>query len=182
MPFCHTRGDPPEAGQPVSKSLQPASVTPAVGTLHRQTTERLSESPVQVSPVNNNPPALMVDNSSQEDRVSPQSTPSPELIEHEDADTPDHKTLQTPSTTRSESWDDASLRAFFDSGSDIRDLLVVVYDKSNVDPVGSDHPVANSLFREQNAKLAEITTVSFWFFPFHRGRGRLLIVMVTAAR
>ncbi|KAK4233698.1 hypothetical protein C8A03DRAFT_19267 [Achaetomium macrosporum] len=153
------RGDPSEGGQPALRIEQPASGTPAAGTPHQQTAERLSESPIQVSPVNNNPPALMVDNSSQEeDRVSPRSTPSPELIEHEDADTPGHKTLQTPSTTRSESWDDASLRAFFDSGSDIRDLLVVVYDKSNVDPVGSDHPVANSLFREQNAKLAEITT------------------------
>jgi len=102
----------------------------------------------------------MVDNSSQEeDRVSPVSTPSPELIEHEDAaDAPAHKTSTTPSTTRSESWDDASLRAFFDSGSDIRDLLVVVYDKNNVDDVGLDHPIAGSLFREQNAKLAEITT------------------------
>ncbi|KAK3302250.1 uncharacterized protein B0T15DRAFT_496722 [Chaetomium strumarium] len=177
LPQTRPRGDPPEAGPPASRSLQPAGSTSAVGTPHQQTTERLSESPVQVSPVNNNPPALMVDNSSQEeDRASPRSTPSPELIEHEDADTPDHKTLQTPSTTRSESWDDASLRAFFDSSSDIRDLLVVVYDKSNVDPVGSDHPVANSLFREQNAKLAEITTrlddmLGDWLARKQRSRG-----------
>lgn len=103
----------------------------------------------------------MVDNSSQEeDRVSPRSTPSPELIDHDDADTSGLKSSATPSTARSESWDDVSLRAFFDSGSDIRDLLVVVYDKNNVEPVGSEHPVAGSLFREQNAKLAEITTVS----------------------
>jgi hypothetical protein len=146
--------------QPAPPPAQTAPSAPAVS-IPPRTAERLSESPVQVSPVaSSNPPPLMVDNASQEeDRVSPVSTPSPELIEHDDADTSGHKTSTTPSTARSESWDDASLRAFFDSGSDIRDLLLVVYDKNNVDDVGPDHPVAGSLFREQNAKLAEITTV-----------------------
>jgi hypothetical protein len=155
---------PPVADQPapaMAAAAQTAINAPAVNAPSR-VAERLSESPVEVSPISSqNPPPLVVDNSSQEeDRVSPVSTPSPELIEHDEADTPRHKTSATPSTTRSESWDDASLRAFFDSGSDIRDLLVVVYDKNDVDDVGSDHPVTKSLFREQNAKLAEITTVS----------------------
>jgi hypothetical protein len=145
------------AVQQAPTAVQAASSVPAVS-IPPQQAERLSESPVQVSPVtSSNPPPLMVDNSSQEED---RSTPSPELIEHEDADPSGHKTSTTPSTARSESWDDVSLRAFFDSGSDIRDLLVVVYDKNNVDPVPSDHPVVGSLFREQNAKLAEITTVS----------------------
>ncbi|KAK4157096.1 hypothetical protein C8A00DRAFT_29952 [Chaetomidium leptoderma] len=151
----------PSAPAPAA-AAQTASGAPAVSIPPpQQSATRLSESPVQVSPIHSShPPPLMVDNSSQEeDRVSPRSTPSPELIEHDDADTSGHpKKSTTPSTTRSESWDDASLRAFFDSGSDIRDLLVVVYDKNNVESVGSDHPVAGSLFREQNAKLAEITT------------------------
>jgi hypothetical protein len=70
-------------------------------------------------------------------------------------------TTASPTSRSSSSWDDVGLRAFFDSGSDIRDLLVVVFDKTSVDPEPrSDHPVATSLFREQNAKLAEITTVS----------------------
>ncbi|KAK3987938.1 hypothetical protein QBC44DRAFT_371608 [Cladorrhinum sp. PSN332] len=133
-----------------------------------QTRSRVSP---EVSPINtNNPPGLIVDTSSQEEEnpqsPSPRSTPSPtELLnqrdeDEEDADTSGIKdsvatTVSSPRT----SWNDANLRAFFDSGSDIRDLLVVVYDKSNVDPVdASSHPVAGSLFREQNAKLAEITT------------------------
>jgi len=163
---------------------QAASKAPAVS-IPQQAAERLSESPVQVSPAAaaGNPPPLVVDNASQagEDGISPLSTPSPELVEREEAvgsgdasaaaaaaaATPSQKpTSTTPSTTRSESWDDASLRAFFDSGSDIRDLLLVVYDKNDVDDVGLDHPVAGSLFREQNAKLAEITTVSSGF-PRH---------------
>jgi hypothetical protein len=140
---------------------------PPVATPAAQLVEGLSESPVQVSPTNSgNPPPLMVDSSSQEEeRTSPRSTPSPELIEHEDANTPGHKDSMTSATTARSSWDDASLRAFFDSGSDVRDLLVLVYDKNNVDMDPSDHPVASSLFREQNAKLAEITTVCcyHWF-------------------
>jgi len=127
--------------------------------------ERLSESPVQISPVNsNNPPALMGDTSSQEDHSSPISSPSPDLIGAEDVAgahrNQDSITTSTSATTTS-TWNDNNLRAFFDSSTDIRDLLVVVYDKTDVVPAGPDHPVVSTLFREQNAKLAEITTVSF---------------------
>ncbi|KAK4123528.1 hypothetical protein N657DRAFT_655935 [Parathielavia appendiculata] len=155
QPAQAAQGATPAVEQPALAGAQAASRAPAVS-IPPQQAERLSESPVQVSPVNSsNPPPLMVDNSNQEEE---RSTPSPELIEHEDADPAGPKPSTTPSTARSESWDDVSLRAFFDSGSDIRDLLVVVYDKNNVEPVGSDHPIAGSLYREQNAKLAEITT------------------------
>ncbi|KAK3295837.1 uncharacterized protein B0H64DRAFT_323877 [Chaetomium fimeti] len=131
-----------EASQPAPAIVQPTPIAaPAVQIPARTAADGLSDSPVQ-------------------DRVSPVSSPSPELIEHDDAAdmAGSHKMATTPSTTRSESWDDAGLRAFFDSGSDIRDLLLVVYDKNDVDDVGPDHPAAGSLFREQNAKLAEITT------------------------
>lgn len=133
-------------------------------TPRQEKTERLSESPVEISPVtSNNPPPLMVDSSSQEeDPSSERSSPSPELIDREDGDMhgkQDSITTATSATTSS-TWNDASLRAFFDSGSDIRDLLVVVYDKTDVVPAGPEHPIAGTLFKEQNAKLAEITTVS----------------------
>ncbi|KAI1116210.1 hypothetical protein F5Y14DRAFT_90308 [Nemania sp. NC0429] len=132
----------------------------------RSTVERLSESPVQVSPITpSNPPALMGDSSSQDDRPSSVSSPSPELA---DADSGTHRkqdsvaTTTSPTTTSTSTWNDANLRAFFDSGSEIRDLLVMVYDdKLDTAPVGSSHPITSSLFREQNAKLAEMTSVSF---------------------
>ncbi|KAH7041269.1 uncharacterized protein B0I36DRAFT_371543 [Microdochium trichocladiopsis] len=111
-----------------------------------------------VSPVNN-PPALLGDTSSQEDRSSPISSPSPEL---DDIDALTHRnqdsTATTASTATNSTWNDANLRAFFDSGSDIRDMLVVVNDTTDVPPAGPDHPMVSGLFREQNAKLAEITT------------------------
>lgn len=103
--------------------------------------ERSPEAPAPAD--STGPPALVGDSSSQEEHSA---SPSPELPEEEEP--------------KEKGWDDEKLRAFFDSGSDVRDMLVVVYDKTDVAPAGPDHPVVGGLFREQNAKLAEITTVS----------------------
>jgi len=153
----------PDSYQAVPAPSQTIKIVPASTTPPQQHVERLSESPVHVSPINSgNPPPLMVDTSSQEEeRSSLRSSPSPELIDHEDGDSHGNKdSITTSSSATISSWNDASLRAFFDSGTEIRDLLVVVYDKTDVEPVGPDHPVAGNLFKEQNSKLAEITTVS----------------------
>lgn len=132
--------------------------------------ERLSESPVQVSPVEpsrSNPPALMVDTSSQEEAPSPASSPSPELVDIDDFNGKKSagNSISTPTSTST--WSDAHLRTFFDDDSDIKDLLVVVYDKSGVVPAGPDHPITGNLFKEENAKLADITNVTLSItFPF----------------
>ncbi|CAJ0550681.1 Ff.00g106110.m01.CDS01 [Fusarium sp. VM40] len=140
----------------------------------REQRDRLSESPVQVSPVNTTrPPALEIDTSSQEGRSSSE-VPSPELM-------PGDETPKDSSSTRSAKepgWDDEKLRAFFDDGEHVRDLLMVVYDKTDVEPVGKDHPVVSGMFREQNAKLAEITTqldnmLGDWLARKQRLRGTL---------
>ncbi|KAF5962722.1 ATP dependent RNA helicase [Fusarium bulbicola] len=134
--------------------------------------DRLSESPVQVSPVNaTRPPALEIDTSSQEGRSS-SDVPSPELM-------PGGETPKDSSSTKSAKepgWDDEKLRAFFDDGEHVRDLLMVVYDKTDVEPVSKDHPVVSGMFREQNAKLAEITTqldnmLGDWLARKQRSRG-----------
>lgn len=65
----------------------------------------------------------------------------------------------TPSTSRSTpTWSDASLRSYMENDQDIRDLLVIVHDKSNVQPVGSDHPLMNGLFASERTKLADMQT------------------------
>ncbi|KAJ2894833.1 hypothetical protein MKZ38_007198 [Zalerion maritima] len=160
-----------------SAATTPAAEEPVVAPQQR---ERLSESPVHVSPVNTYPPALIGDSSSQEGHSSPISSPSPELVEAEDDDghrNQDSITTSTSTGTMS-SWNDANLRAFFDSGSDIRDLLSVIYDKSDVAPAGPDHPVVGPLFKESNAKLAEITNqldnmLGDWLARKQRTRGTL---------
>jgi hypothetical protein len=126
------------------------------------TAERLSESPVQISPVSNSqsyPPALMGDTSSQDEPESPDLSASPELIEAEDIRDKRGAASSTTSTSTT-TWSDAHLRTFFDDDADIKDLLVVVYDKSGVVPAGADHPITGNLFKEENAKLADITNVS----------------------
>ncbi|KAL1880507.1 hypothetical protein VTK73DRAFT_5894 [Phialemonium thermophilum] len=134
---------------------------PREGGKPKEQQDRLADSPIRSSPHNSsNTPPLMIDTSSQEEdegHSSSRSTPSPELGARHRHAKQDSITTSTTTTTTS-TWNDASLRAFFDSGSEIRDLLLVVYDKSDVAPVGPDHPIAGSLFKEQNAKLAEITT------------------------
>lgn len=49
------------------------------------------------------------------------------------------------------SWSNASLRAWLDGGegNDIRDMLVVIHDKSDVTPVGADHPLMRGLWDEE---------------------------------
>lgn len=127
--------------------------------------EGFSESPVNISPLDpqgqNVPPGLMRDASSQDERpvspVSPQSS-SPELI-----DTGDSKgDRETPVSTSSSSantptWSDASLRSYLDDENDIRDLLIIVHDSSNVTPAGPDHPITGSLFREESKRLKEMS-------------------------
>ncbi|KAI0997644.1 hypothetical protein K3495_g10544 [Podosphaera aphanis] len=119
--------------------------------------ERLSESPVQVSAVDDiksYPPALLADTSSQDGPLSSASSSS-ELIHAEDAPS---KTFSRNSTTieSTTEWNDVHLRTFFDDNTDIKDLLIVVYDKSGVEPAGPGHPMIGNLFKEENLRLADM--------------------------
>jgi hypothetical protein len=68
-------------------------------------------------------------------------------------------TTHTPSTSRSTpTWSDASLRTYMENDQDIKDLLIIVHDKSNVMPVGHDHPLMANLFSDERTKLAEMQT------------------------
>ena len=152
--------DTEETPTPLTNHEEPGSLSGPTQTPR----ERLSESPVQVSsqePPTKTPPPLMIDTSSHDDPstspVSPLS--SPELIE-----VPQEGNVReaTPASTAQSSnstptWSDASLRAYLEDDSDIRDLLVVVHDKSDVKPAAADHPIAKSLFKEENRKLGEIS-------------------------
>lgn len=66
-------------------------------------------------------------------------------------------TTQTSTTSRlTPTWSDASLRSYMDNDQDIRDLLVIVHDKSNVTPVGPDHPLMKNLFVAERSKLNDM--------------------------
>ncbi|KAL8783899.1 MAG: hypothetical protein Q9213_004317 [Squamulea squamosa] len=128
--------------------------------------ERLSESPVQVSPQqiaqSPHPPGLMIDTSSQDD---PSTSPVSPLSSAELIEAPNEGTMreETPastaqSSTNTPSWSDVHLRAYLEDSSDIRDLLVVVHSKVDVKPASPDHPLVRDLFKEENRKLGEMSS------------------------
>jgi hypothetical protein len=53
-------------------------------------------------------------------------------------------------------WSDSSLRSYLDEDNDIRDLFIIVHDKSNVPPAGPDHPITGRLFKEESKRLKEM--------------------------
>lgn len=126
--------------------------------------EPLSESPVDVSPTQardmSRLPGLIVDTSSQDERsISPLSshTSSPELIDGPDPKVDETTPVSTISSAAASSWSDASLRSYLDDENDIRDLLIIVHDKSNVQPAGPDHPITGSLFKDESRRLKEMS-------------------------
>ncbi|KAI4728752.1 hypothetical protein E4T49_03502 [Aureobasidium sp. EXF-10728] len=59
------------------------------------------------------------------------------------------------STTHSQLWSDASLRAWLDGAeNDVRDMLVIIHDKTAVKPVARDHPLMADLFVDESKRLA----------------------------
>lgn len=130
--------------------------------------EGLSESPVHVSPQqvpqhqHQHPPGLMMDTSSQEE---PSTSPVSPLSSAELVEAPNEMEMreETPastaqSSTNAPSWSDAHLRAYLEDGSEIRDLLVVVHNRVDVQPAPPDHPLVKDLFKEENQKLGEISS------------------------
>lgn len=156
----------PDAEEPSDPLEEPRNVSPdhtspehAVQSVN----ERLSESPIQVSPVDPEaarpPPALMVDTSSQEEPSLSQPS-SPELIEAPEtkpSDITPTSTVHSQPPVAAPTWSDASLRTYLEDDSEFRDLLVVVHDKSGVVPAGPDHPITGGLFKEENRRLGELS-------------------------
>lgn len=64
---------------------------------------------------------------------------------------------EKPKPYSTQPWNDAGLRAYLDDGSDIRDLLIIVHDKSNVQAAGPDHPVTGNLFKDETKSLNDMT-------------------------
>jgi hypothetical protein len=121
-----------------------------------------SESPVNISPVEGyipvGAPGLTSDPSPQGVRSlsppSPPSSPGVDVNYQKDstatAASMDTLSVDTPT------WSDSSLRSYMDEENDIRDLFIIVHDKSNVPPAGPDHPITGRLFKEESKRLKEM--------------------------
>lgn len=104
-------------------------------------------SPDALMPPDDRPPALVPDNDSEE-HSSPAE--SPQEVFDTATDAPFNRVV---------TWSDSSLKAFLDESNEVRDLLVLVHDKSGV-KARNDHPDIVPLFRDANAKLQDLTNVS----------------------
>lgn len=146
--------------QPQQKQPQPLQLQQKQPNGTREIRRSLSESPVDVSPTRIQPPGLTVDTSSPEERsVSPLSSErsSPELIDAAEGKADEATPVSTVSSTATATWSDAGLRTYLEDGSDIKDLLIIVHDNSNVQPAGPDHPITGSLFKHESRRLREMT-------------------------
>lgn len=107
----------------------------------------LARQPVSNQPIEEQQATMAAAPTSPSEQTASTSKRSPSIPTH------------TPSTSRSTpTWSDASLRVYMDNDQDIRDLLVIVHDKTNVVPVGADHPLMNGLFAPERTKLADMQT------------------------
>jgi len=63
----------------------------------------------------------------------------------------------SPASTTNTTWSDAGLRAWLEGDNDVRDMLVVIHDKSGVRPAGKDHPLMAGLFAEESRSLENLS-------------------------
>ncbi|EXJ75114.1 uncharacterized protein A1O5_01810 [Cladophialophora psammophila CBS 110553] len=130
-----------QRSQPRSDSAMQALSTAAVAS------GRFGDGKFQPQPpaVSSSSPLPQEANPLESDGTASTSKPSPSTTTH------------TPSTSRSTpTWSDASLRSYMENSQDIKDLLIIVHDKSNVTPAGPDHPFMHNLFLDERTKLAEM--------------------------
>ncbi|OJD21076.1 hypothetical protein ACJ73_07587 [Blastomyces percursus] len=161
--FLSTSVSPVDALQNPSSNARskPSKETSRSTPMHEEEYEDM-DSPVHISSPEhrsrNNPPDLTTDTSSVDEahNLALSPTPSsPELVEHPD-DKVEENSAPT-SSTNTPTWSEASLRSYLDDDTDIRDLLIIVHDKSNVTPAGPDHPITGSLFKEESKGLNEMS-------------------------
>ncbi|KAI6784759.1 Tip elongation aberrant protein-like protein [Emericellopsis cladophorae] len=132
----------PDSFQTTSTAMSDQTIVPS----QEQDRTRLSESPVEVSlPSAGQPPELTADSPSPGGSTS--TEPGPMESTAHDA---------TGAPFPQQQWDDEKLRAFFDEGDHVRDLLAVVYDTSGVEPAG-DHPIVT--FHGPSTSKSEIPVV-----------------------
>lgn len=70
---------------------------------------------------------------------------------------PSPASARSPASTAGtlNTWSDASLRAWLDGAeNDVRDMLVIIHDKTSVVPVTRDHPLMADLFTDESRRLA----------------------------
>jgi hypothetical protein len=63
--------------------------------------------------------------------------------------TPPSSNSTSPILAQQQPWSDSSLRAWLEDGSEVRDMLIMIHDKTGVTPAPADHPLMSGLFVEE---------------------------------
>ncbi|KAG9191000.1 hypothetical protein G6011_09088 [Alternaria panax] len=112
------------------------------------------DSPMKTIPENNALSSFRSDNTSSpthhasEPAGPPPSRPAPIPTKDREPSPP-----VSSESTMLPAWSDASLRAYLDDGSEIRDMLVVINDTTGVVPVGRDHPLMKDYLAEETKTM-----------------------------
>ncbi|KAI6245317.1 Tip elongation aberrant protein Tea4 [Erysiphe necator] len=115
----------------------------------------ITETSLQENSTNESLP-LIIGIPNQEDPSSPKTTSTSESATVEDPVTKTGVGSSTTLTTSNFKWSDNHLRSFFEDDSEIKDMLIIVYDNTGVTPAGPEHPLTANLFKEENIKLTDI--------------------------
>ena len=115
------------------------------------------------------------------------STTSPDLTPNTDTKTPssssasasqpsseieDEQEQEHGQEQEQHQWSDASLRAWLEDGSDVRDMMVLIRDTSGVVPVKADHPAMRGLWVEERKGVGRMMgELDGLLEGFLRGRG-----------
>ncbi|CAK3860156.1 dentin sialophospho -like [Lecanosticta acicola] len=67
-----------------------------------------------------------------------------------------HLSLRPSPTVSQQSWNEDSLRAWLEDGSEVRDMLIMINDKTGVQPAAPDHPLMTGLFVEQRKGVQDM--------------------------
>ncbi|USW50343.1 Putative SH3 domain-containing protein [Septoria linicola] len=59
-------------------------------------------------------------------------------------------------TVSQQSWSDDSLKAWLEDGSEVRDMLVMINDKSGIKPVAANHPLMIDLFTQERKGVQDM--------------------------
>jgi hypothetical protein len=123
--------------------VQDDETTPLAST--RQSTASTPQTPLASPPLRRAPsPPQRASSATPSNDSSARMSPSP-------------ISTRSPASTAGtlNTWSDASLRAWLDGAeNDVRDMLVIIHDKTSVVPVTRDHPLMAGLFSSESRRIA----------------------------
>lgn len=106
---------------------------------------------------------MVEDNDPTPTALSPQPQPSlPKAVDESgktalsSIDTNSRAASRASPAVSQQSWSDKGLRAWLEDGTEVRDMLVMINDKTGVKPAPADHPLMSGLFAEERKGVQDM--------------------------